>query len=66
MGVVVLGEAAVNIGSLADIGFAFGVEQHVDDERHKKMAPRPRFELAIRRGELTAAQKGAADPFAPL
>jgi len=30
------------------------------------MAPRARFELAIRRGELTAVQKGLSNPVAAL
>jgi hypothetical protein len=34
--------------------------------RRRILAPRARFELAIRRGELTATQQLAPNPFTPL
>jgi hypothetical protein len=52
--VVVLGEAAGQVAGLANVGLALGVDQNIDEKGHRKMAPRARFELAIRRGELTA------------
>jgi len=53
-GIVVLVKAPLEIGSLADVGLALWIQENVDEKQHKRMAPRARFELAIRRGELTA------------
>jgi hypothetical protein len=52
IGVVVLGEAPIQIGGLADVSLAIGVQHDVDEERHFNLAPRARFELATLR--LTA------------
>lgn len=49
LGVIVLGEAALKMCGLTDVGFSVGVQQDVDEKCHGNMAPRATFELATLR-----------------